>query len=441
MTASTKPFPLGAVILVVVINAVFFFAFARVGGFVGAETGTDGYKEIAENLLQGNGLIFAPGQPSTMMLGYMKREPVYPLFLSAILALTGNLNPAVLSFFQTLLCALSCYLLLRLGTQVFDERTGRLGSYIYALHPVSFWYTSRFASEVVAIPVLLLCLLVIERFFREINWSNALAVGLSLGFAALTKSAYAVLLPLVLLFLVVRAWRSASRFLTAAVIVILSFASVHSLWLMRNFTISGEVVPFTTMNGVAFFLGNRIIERFDVNALTAETEPDRWANALYGSVQADIAARQPDLSLPRLEAETDKKLKAMGSELVWSRPSFIVLKVLAGSVLIWFLSDTTAKSLGWAAFQLPLLVMAIVGISRRPQWSLVSQFLLTFAIVFLLAYVMVSPLARYSSPVMPVLMLFGSGGLMIALEWLGWPVRANEPRLSGPSVPSRETTT
>jgi hypothetical protein len=113
----------------------------------------------------------------------------------------------------------------------------------------------------------------------------------------------------------------------------------------------------------------------------------------------------------------------MGSDLVWSKPWFIVRKVLAGSLLIWFLSDTTAKSLGWAVFQLPLLVLAIVGISRRPQWSLVTQFLLTFAVVFLLAYVMVSPLARYSSPVMPVLMLFGSGGLVVALAWVGWPIR------------------
>jgi 4-amino-4-deoxy-L-arabinose transferase-like glycosyltransferase len=430
MTASTKPFPVGPVVLVFVINAVFFFAFARVGGLVGASTGTDGYWEIAHNLIWGNGFVYAPDRLSTMMLGYMKREPVYPLFLSAILAVTGTLNPAVLAFFQALLCALSCYLLFRLGTQVFDERIGRLGAYIYALHPVSFWYTSRFASEVVAIPVLLLCLLVIERFFREINWSNALAVGLSLGLAALTKSAYAVLLPLVLVFLAVRGWRSASRFLATAVIVILSFASVHSLWLMRNFAISGEVVPFTTMNGVAFFLGNRIIERFDVKALTAEAEPDRWAGALYESVQADIAARQPDFSLPRLEAETDKKLRAMGSELVRSKPGLIVRKVLAGSVLIWFLSDTTAKSLGWAAFQLPLLFLAIVGISGRPRWTLGSLFLLTFAVLFLLAYVMVSPLARYSSPVMPVLMLFASGGLMLTLEWLGWPIwtRAARPQ-------------
>jgi 4-amino-4-deoxy-L-arabinose transferase-like glycosyltransferase len=439
MTASTRRFPLLPLIIVLVINAMLFFMFAKVGSLVGAETGTDGYKEIAENLLRGKGFVYAPGQPSTMMFGYMKREPLYPLFLSTILVVTGTLSPAVLGLFQTLLGGLSCYLLYRLGARVFDERTGRVGSYIYALHPVSFWYTTRFASEIVAVPILLLCLLVIERFLRESNRSNAVGTGLLVGVAALTKSAYVVLLPLVLLFVAVRAWRKASQFLAPATIVIASFLGVHSLWLTRNLAISGEVVPFTTMNGVAFFLGNRIIERFDVKALTAQTEPDRWANELYGSVQADIAARQPDLSLPRLEAETDKKLRAMGAEFVWSKPSFFVRKVLTGSVFIWFLSDSTAKSLGWAAFQVPLLFLAIVGIFGRCHWSLARQFLLVFAVVFLLAYVMVSPLARYASPIAPVLMLFGSSGLTIGLEWLGWPVRAKEAQLPDLAVPSRET--
>ena len=425
-----KGFPLLPVILVLAINAISFSTFDRIGGSVGAETGTDGYREIAENLLDGNGFIYAPGRPSTMMYGYMKREPLYPLFLSAILALTGTLNPAVLGLFQSLLCALSCYLLFRLGSRVFDERTGTLASYLYALHPVSFWYTTRFASEMVAVPILLLCLLVIERFFREFHWSNALAVGLSIGIAALTKSAYVALLPLVLLFVVVRARREISRVVAPVLIVFLSFAGVHSIWLLRNFAISGKVVPFTTMNGVTFFLGNRIVERFELKTQTAGTEPDRWANALYGSVQADIAARRPDMPLPRLEAETDQELRAMGTKLVLSNPSFILRKVLAGIVFIWFLSDTTAKSLGWAAFQVPLFVLVVGGIYRQRPWSPPAQFLLIFAVVFLLAYASVSPLAGYSSPIMPVLMLFGSGGLQIVLHWLGWPIGAEEPRQS-----------
>jgi 4-amino-4-deoxy-L-arabinose transferase-like glycosyltransferase len=416
LSSTWRQLPLLPLILIVAINTTSFLLYARVNGAVGADTGTDGYKEIAENVVQGHGLVFSPGMPSTMMLGYMKREPIYPLWLSGILAVTGTLTPGVLCLFQTSLCMISCCLLYRLGAKIFDVRTGGPASYIYALHPISFWYSTRFASEIVAVPVLLLCLLIIDRFFTESTRLRALQAGLLLGVAALTKSAYVVLLPLVLLFAAYRSRRKLQQFLPCALIVVLSFASIQSVWLWRNYTISGEIVPFTTMNGVTFFLGNRIVEQFDAKRLTAGTEADEWAQALYQSVQADIAAKQPDMSLPRLEAETDKQLRAMAVQLVLTKPLLVVRKVLAGMVFIWFLSDTTAKSLGWAAFQVPLLTLAIIGIYRQRQWSLSTQFLLSFVMVFLLAYAVVSPIARYATPVVPVVMLFASYGLISLLK-------------------------
>ena len=95
-----EQFPLLPLVLVLAINVISFFAFDRVGDLVGANTGSDGYKEIAENIVRGNGFVYAPGRPSTMMFGYMKREPLYPLFLSGALAATGTLNSAALGFFK-----------------------------------------------------------------------------------------------------------------------------------------------------------------------------------------------------------------------------------------------------------------------------------------------------------------------------------------------------
>jgi 4-amino-4-deoxy-L-arabinose transferase-like glycosyltransferase len=416
LSSTWRQLPLLPLILIVAINTTSFLLYARVNGAVGADTGTDGYKEIAENVVQGHGLVFSPGMPSTMMLGYMKREPIYPLWLSGILAVTGTLTPGVLCLFQTSLCMISCCLLYRLGAKIFDVRTGGPASYIYALHPISFWYSTRFASEIVAVPVLLLCLLIIDRFFTESTRLRALQAGLLLGVAALTKSAYIVLLPLVLLFAAARSRQKIQQFLPCALIVVLSFAGIHSLWLLRNYAISREIVPFTTMTGVIFFVGNRIVEQFDVKKQTAGAEPDEWAEALYQSVQADTAAKHPNMSLPRLEAQTDQQLRAMAGQLVLRKPLFVLRKVLAGMVFIWFVSDTTAKSLAWAAFQVPLLALAIIGVYRQRQWSLSKEFLLCFVTVFLLAYALESPYARYATAVAPVVMLFASYGLMSSLK-------------------------
>jgi len=418
--------PVTPLVLVVAINLAFFFVFPRLIHSVGAETGTDGYKEIAENIVQGNGFVFAPEMHSTMMLGYIKREPVYPLLLAGVLWVTGTLNPAVLCLFQTLLCAVSCYLLYHLGTRVFDDRTGRATAYLYALHPISFWYTARFASEMAAIPVLLACLLVIERFFDRPTRAKAALLGLSIGVAALTKSAYVVLLPLVLLFAVVRWHRQIRRLLASALLVVVAYASVHSLWIARNYALTGEIVPLTTMTGVAFFLGNRIVERFDLRTQTAGTEPDKWAWTFYRSVQSEIEARNPSMPLPNLEVATDRELTARSRQLMLGDPLFAARKVLAGTLLIWFLSDTTAKSLGWAAFQLPLLAFALLGIYAQREWTFKAVFLLSVVAVFLLAYAAVSPLARYAMPVMPLVMCFSSLGLLSALKTIGYlrPVQA-----------------
>jgi 4-amino-4-deoxy-L-arabinose transferase-like glycosyltransferase len=416
LSSTLRRWPLLPLLLVVAINATSFVLFARVGGLVGAETGSDGYQEIAESLNKGHGFVFSPGEPSTMMLGYMKREPVYPLWLWGILAVTGSLTPLMLGLFQTGLCLVACCLVDRLGAEVFDGQTARLASYIYAVHPISFWYTTRFASELIAVPVLLLCLIVIHRFLTAATLSKALQTGLLIGIAALTKSAYVILLPLVLVFAAIRSRQRIEHFVLSALIVVCSFASLHSLWILRNYAISGEFVPFTTMNGVTFFLGNKIVEDFDVRKQTAGTGPDRWASDLYNSTQTDIATRQPGMSLPKLEAQTDSRLRASISEFVVARPWFIARKIAEGMVFIWFLSDTTAKSLGWAAFQAPLVILAAIGVYRQRRWSLSKQFLLSFVMVFLLAYVVVSPIARYATPVAPVVILFASFGLIRLLN-------------------------
>ena len=416
-------------LLIVAINVAWFFLFVQVGPIVGAETGTDGYKEIAENLVRGYGFIFSQGMRSTMLLGYMKREPIYPLFLSAILYLTGTLSPVVLGLFQTCLSLISCYLIYCLGKKTFGATTGILASFIYALHPLSFWYSTRFASEMVAVPIMLLCLLLIEIFFAEPTRVKAVYMGLSIGIATLTKSACVTLLPIVLCFVLLK-WRTKFHQLLYYVFIITFFyASIHSLWIIRNYSISGEIVPFTTMSGVVFFHGNRIVEQFDVKKQTAGYGPDKAANALYRSVQDEIAARVPHISLPRLEAQTDKQLVAMAYQLVLEKPLFVVRKLLAGMYFIWFLSDTTAKSWGWMMFQMPLVVLAAMGLCRQRYWDSSRHFLLCVVVAYIVPHTLLSPLTRYSMPIIPIAILFSSYALVSFLQ-----SNANRTALKSTSV-------
>jgi 4-amino-4-deoxy-L-arabinose transferase-like glycosyltransferase len=402
-------------LLIVAINTTLFFVFPKIGAEVGADTGTDGYKEIAENLVGGQGLTFSQDMRSTLMTGYMKREPIYPLLLALVLRITGNLGPAVLCLFQTSLALISCYLIYQLGDRVFGTLTATLASFVYALHPISFWYSTRFASETVALPAILLCLLSIHNFFADPTRPTAACAGLCIGIATLTKSACVTLLPLILYFAFLKCRFKRRQIFSYGVAIVLSFACIHSLWLMRNYAISGEIVPFTTMGGGMFFQGNAMVDQFDVKKHTSGDGPDLVAKALYSSVQNEVAAKLPQIGLSTLEARTDRQLMTMARQLMLQQPLLLVRKFLYGIYFIWFLSSSTAKSWGWMIFQMPLVVLALIGLYRQDDWNSSKQFLLCAVVAYIVPYTLLSAYARYGLPVMPIIFLFASDGLISLL--------------------------
>jgi len=246
---------------------------------------------------------------------------------------------------------------------------------------------------------------------------KAAQVGLSVGIATLTKSACVMLLPVILFFALLK-WRTKlHQLLSYAFIIVFFHISILSLWLIRNYSISGEIVPFTTNSGGVFFIGNRVVEQFDVKTLTAgEPEAEIAAQALYRAVQDGIAARVPHISLRRLEAQTAKQLTAMARQLVFEKPLFAVRKFLSGMCFIWFLSSTTAKSWGWMMFQMPLVALAVIGICRQRQWDLRQGFLLCVVVAYIVPYTLLLALARYGMPITPIIILFSGYGLVSFLK-------------------------
>jgi hypothetical protein len=77
------------------------------------------------------------------------------------------------------------------------------------------------------------------------------------------------------------------------------------------------------MAGGVFFLGNGIVDDFEIRKRTAGQEPEKAAFALYSSVQDEKVDRIPQISFPRLEAKTGKQLITMARRFVVERPFFM----------------------------------------------------------------------------------------------------------------------
>src|SRR5262249_36624973 len=102
--------------------------------------------------------------------------------------------------------------------------------------------------------------------------------------------------------------------------------------------------------------------------------------------------------------------------LILQKPLFVVRKLLAGMYFIWFLSDTTAKSWGWMMFQMPLVILAAMGLCRQRHWNFSQHFLLCVVVAYIVRYTLLSPYARYSMPIIPIVIVFSSYALVSFMQ-------------------------
>jgi len=156
----------------------------------------DGWAQIAENVVRGNGFVYQSGKQSDFMTGQLKREPLYPLFLASILAVFGKLDPYMM-LFQALINAMTSLVLYFMVSRIFNQRTGVIASLLYAVYPFAAWYVPRIAYETLLGLLIALLMLTLAGLFERPSFLRALAAGVMLGITVLCRGLY-ILLPLAL---------------------------------------------------------------------------------------------------------------------------------------------------------------------------------------------------------------------------------------------------
>lgn len=139
----------------------------------------------------------------------------------------------------------------------FDATTGLISGALVALWPVFIQYTTIVGSEVPFAIAILIALI----FFRTIHERTSLDIlttfvlGLVLGGAALLRPVSAIF-PLVLVPALLwrsRQWRTAIIFAAVAIAGVLTAIGP---WAARNYSVFGQLVPFSTSAGANLWMGN-----------------------------------------------------------------------------------------------------------------------------------------------------------------------------------------
>ena len=367
------------------------------------------YVALAKNVLAGNGIGWGPGQLTSI------RPPLYPAFLAGIWGITGVDFQAV-RVVQFILALLTTAVVYQIGRRMFNPVVGRYAAAVTWLYPSLIFFNFTILTETLYVFLLTGFLLLAVMLVNGPRVSTAIACGVALGLACLTRSALWPL-PLVLCpLLVVLLRRPLPARLALAAAVFVGYGLVVGPWAVRNTRLQGVVTIVDTMGGLNLHMGNY-----------EHTPDDRlWdAVALKGEKHWAYPLRNQD-PLPQTEGQKDKWAQRQALAYIAANPLVSLRRAGIKFADFWGIERELAGGFSqrlyvapkWFAVMAPaLIVVAYIGVAlagtigfwfaRARDWR--PEILLLLPVVGITAvHTIVFGHSRYHIPLIPILALYGA---------------------------------
>ena len=342
---------------------------------------------------------------------YFFRPPGYPAFLVAATLGRPDCVPCA-KLANAVLGALAGVLLALLSARIFANRkVALITGFAAALHPSFVLLSTDVQSEPLFLVLLLLSALALLASADRASRIAALAAGMSLGLAALTRPSALALAPLLAApFCDARRPRKAS--LPLAVLAVAGLLVTLTPWTLRNVRRYGELIPISDAGGVSLYAGNSSWTR-RYYEISSRAEYDRW----LADFDRDLRAR-----LARIEAagatspgRRSAGFARMALEETLADPG-ASLRLAIRKAWHWVRPYPTpwywprAAILALAAFYLVIYGFAARGFVIAPRRG-VAAFAAAVLVVSLGVHVLLQVVWRYRVPYWdPVLLLDGAYG-------------------------------
>jgi 4-amino-4-deoxy-L-arabinose transferase-like glycosyltransferase len=388
------------------------------------------YVELAESLVSGRGFAWASGEPTSL------RPPLYPALVASIWTAAGERNHQAMRLVQIVLSLLTAALVFELGRRTVGASAAALAAALTWLYPDFIFLNSLILTETLFTLLLVAFVLLTVVLVQQPRGWTALACGVALGLATLTRSVLwpmPVLLCPLLAVLLPLDWK---RRLLLPATVLLGFVLVVTPWAIRNTRLQGVVTIVDTMGGINLRMGNyehTPEERmWDAVSMTGEKN---WVYALEADRVEGL------VSDPVTEGVKDKWAQRRAIQYILANPGTTLRRSVIKFTDFWGLERSFLAGVqqglydpprwfAFAAFGLMLLsyvaiaLMAAAGIwLTRPAWP--AHVLLLLPVVLITGiHSVVFGHARYHLPLMPILTLYAAAmwqqGLGHALSRRGW---------------------
>lgn len=173
--------------------------------------------------------------------------PGYPLLIAGVYEIFGHV-PAGIRLLQAAIGAATCVLTALLGQALFGNRIGQLAGLALALFPGSVFFSWRIMAETIFAFLVVLCVLLTNRYLRERSNTRGAILGFALGSLQLFKSNLIIFPPLLLIWLTLKFVRERKDERGSMLIVWLFFVFAASLGPAMNFLASGGQSAFLPAN-------------------------------------------------------------------------------------------------------------------------------------------------------------------------------------------------
>lgn len=247
------------------------------------------YLSLARSLAAGHGFVYDDALLATGVQPF-GRAPGYPAFLAMVgggAAVTTSV-PGPVRIAQSVVGALGVVLVSALAFDLAGARAAIVAARVAAFYPPLVWIAGYVFSEALFWPIALAAAWLLNRQLGEHGGRGWLAAtaGVVAAAALLIRPVVAPFLAFAAIWLVGRrAWREATAFTIAALVVL-------TPWAVRTSLVHGRFVPVASEGGVTFWTGN--------NA-EARGEGDLAANPSLKSAQQALRAHHPALSEEEME--------------------------------------------------------------------------------------------------------------------------------------------
>jgi 4-amino-4-deoxy-L-arabinose transferase-like glycosyltransferase len=368
------------------------------------------YVRLAQNIEAGNGLAWAAGQPTSV------RPPLFPAMVAGIFSIAGTGNLQAVRIVHIILALLTAAALCELGRRTVGAAAGRYAAAIFFLYPSFVFFNFTILTETLFTLLLVTFVLLAVILVQTPRVLLAVACGLALGLAALTRSILWPL-PLVLcplLALLIRG--SIARRLAIPALVFAGYAAVIMPWAMRNTQLQGVLTIVDTMGGMNLRMGNY------------EYTPDdrMWAAvALQGEQNWSYPLAQEFPGQHLTEGERDKWAQRKALEYMRAHPGTTLRRSVIKFADFWGLEREYAAGIQTGMYNPPMwlggsisllivvsyLLVIVCGVAGMwiapPAWR--AHVLLMLPVVFITAvHTLVFGHSRYHLPLIPLFALYAS---------------------------------